>query len=73
MTWPIVKRSLAVAAVIGTLLNAINQGDVVVAGGAVDWLKMALTYLVPFCVATYGAYGACCDRARCAPGDRRAG
>ncbi len=58
-SWPIVKRSLAVAAVVGTVLNAINQGDVLLAGGAVDWLKAGLTYLVPFCVASYGAWCAC--------------
>lgn len=51
-------RSLKVAAVVGTALTAINQGDIILAGnGPVLW-KTALTYLVPFFVATYGAYGA---------------
>lgn len=56
--WPCVRRSLIVALVIGTLLNAINQGPEILSGqGAVLW-KVALTYLVPFVVASYGSYAA---------------
>jgi hypothetical protein len=50
------RRSLAVAAVVGTVLNLINQGDVLMAGGGLNYVKIALTYAVPFCVATYGAW-----------------
>jgi hypothetical protein len=49
------RRSLAAAIIVGTLLNLINQGDAPVAGKALDWLKLVLTYIVPYCVATYGA------------------
>ena len=51
------KRSLRIAAVVGTLLLAINQGDVLVARHWPDGLvwKVPLTYLVPFVVATWGA------------------
>jgi hypothetical protein len=49
------RRSLAVALIVGTLLNLINQGDVILRDRPVDWLKIALTYLVPYCVSTYGA------------------
>ena len=49
------KRSAIVAAIVGTILNAINQGDVILNGGTVDILKAALTYCVPYCVATYAA------------------
>jgi hypothetical protein len=49
------RRALWVAVVVGTVLNLINQGDAIVAGGPIDAVKMALTYLVPYCVATYGA------------------
>ena len=49
------RRSLAVAALVGTLLNLINQGDALLAGAPLDWLKIALTFAVPYCVATYGA------------------
>ena len=60
---PVARRSVLVALVVGTILNGINQGDALVAGDAVNWLKVALTYLVPFCVATYGAYAAFCNAA----------
>lgn len=53
---PLVRRNLVVAAVIGTVLNLINQGDILVAGGELGWLKLVLTYCVPFCVASYGSY-----------------
>jgi len=52
------KRSLIVAAIVGSVLNLINQGDVLVNGGAVDILKICLTFCVPYCVATYGAVSA---------------
>jgi len=49
------RRSLAAAVVVGTILNLINQGDALFGGKALDWLKLLLTYIVPYCVATYGA------------------
>jgi hypothetical protein len=49
------RRSFAAALVVGTLLNLINQGDALFAGRALDWTKLVLTYIVPYCVATYGA------------------
>ena len=49
------RRSLAAAVVVGTILNLINQGDALFAGTAPDWAKLVLTYIVPYCVATYGA------------------
>lgn len=49
------KRSFVVAAIVGTILNTINQGDVILAGGPFDFLKAGLTYCVPYCVATYAA------------------
>lgn len=58
LSWPYARRSLIVALVVGTLLNAINQGDVFVNGGLVNWFKVCLTYCVPFLVATYGAWSA---------------
>ena len=58
LRWPVLKRSLAVAVVVGTLLNLINQGDAIAVGAAPDWIKLCLTYCVPFLVATYGAYSA---------------
>ena len=54
---PMVKRSLLTAAVVGSILTAINQGNVLTAGefpSELFW-KIPLTYCVPFCVATWGA------------------
>jgi hypothetical protein len=54
---PLLKRSLGIAVVVGTVLLAINQGDVLLSSrwpGALAW-KVPLTYLVPFLVATWGA------------------
>lgn len=48
-------RAVKVALVVGTVLLAINQGDVILAGAMPNLWKAALTYLVPYCVATYGA------------------
>lgn len=49
------RRSLTVALVVGTALNLINQGDAILAMAPVNWLKVALTYCVPYAVCTYGA------------------
>jgi hypothetical protein len=49
------RRSLWVAVVVGTILNLINQGDTLLAGHPLDFAKLALTYLVPYLVSTYGA------------------
>lgn len=51
----IMRRSGVVAAIVGTILTGINQGDLIVGGAAPVWWKVALTYCVPYCVATYGA------------------
>lgn len=56
---PVLRRSLAVSIVVGTVLVAINQGDVILSGATPNIWKVVLTYIVPFCVATYGAYSAC--------------
>ena len=49
------KQALLTALVVGSLLTAINHGDTLLAGSAPPALKIALTYLVPYCVATWGA------------------
>ena len=53
----VVVGGLQVSAVVGTVLNAINQGDRLLAQrwGDVVWWKIGLTYLVPFCVSVYSA------------------
>jgi hypothetical protein len=49
------RRSLWVALVVGTILNLINQGDVLLSGQRGDFTKLTLTYVVPYLVSTYGA------------------
>ncbi len=54
---PLVGRSLVICLIVGTILTAINQGNVIVQGdfpAALAW-KVPLTYAVPYCVATTGA------------------
>lgn len=43
------------AIVVGSALNLINQGDAIFSGGAVNYMKLALTYAVPFFVSAHGA------------------
>lgn len=47
---------MRIAAIVGTILFTINQLDVVLSGRATVgvWLKVGLTYLVPFCVSNWG-------------------
>jgi len=56
--WPSVRRSLLAAVIVGTAVNAINQGPEMLAGHwPVIW-KLALSYFTPFLVVTYGSYAA---------------
>ena len=53
-----VAMAAKVALVVGTVLAAINYGDRIFLHydmHAPDWIKLAVTYCVPYCVATYGA------------------
>lgn len=54
------KRSLRVALIVGTIVVLINYLDRFIAGtvGLVDYMKILLTYCVPYCVATYAAVSA---------------
>ena len=56
---PMLRRSGVIALIVGTVLTAINQGDILLAGHwppALVW-KLPMTYAVPFIVATLGALG----------------
>lgn len=59
-TFPVLKRSIWVGVIVGTMLNLINQGDALVAAADLVVWKIVLTYFVPFCVASYGSYSALC-------------
>ena len=53
-----VMTSVRIALVVGTILALINYGDRIFISRdmrVLDWLKLTLTYCVPFCVATFGA------------------
>jgi len=63
---PVALTALKTAAVVGTVLTAINQGNVLLAGHfpATLWWKIPLTYCVPYCVATFAALRVSLVRAR---------
>ena len=48
-------ESAKVAVVVGTILTAINQGDLILRGKRPPVSKVLLTYCVPFLVSAYGA------------------
>ena len=50
------KKALYTACVVGTILTTINHGDNILVGNFPPILKIILTYCVPFCVTTWGAY-----------------
>ncbi len=49
------RHALIAGFIIGTLLTVINQGDLIWAGEMPSLIKIFLTYLVPYCVTTFGA------------------
>lgn len=63
LKWPVIRQSLIIMVVVGTLLNLINQGEAIMAWDGIDWMRACLTYLVPFFVSLFGAYSA--NRAIC--------
>ena len=48
-----ITRAAKLALVVGPILVLINQGDRMFSGTQLDWLKMALTFAVPYCVSTW--------------------
>ena len=54
----VVATSAKVALVVGSILGLINYADRIFLSydmHPLDWVKLAVTYCVPYCVATYGA------------------
>jgi hypothetical protein len=54
---PLVRNAVLTALVVGTILTAINQGNVLIDGrfpAQLAW-KIPLTYSVPYCVSTWAA------------------
>jgi hypothetical protein len=50
------RRTLVIALVVGLVLTAVNQLDVIVSGDAttLTWIKSATNFLVPFVVSNLG-------------------
>ena len=50
------RRTTRIALVVGLILTAINQGDVILSGDATaaTGIKCALNFVVPFCVSNLG-------------------
>lgn len=63
----VLRRTVRIALLVGTILSAINQGGVIVGGDAsgVTWLRVAANYVIPFCVSNAGVLSG-----TRAPGDR---
>lgn len=53
---PHLRTTVTIALIVGTVLFAINQLDVVLRGDATTavWIKAGVTFLVPFCVSNAG-------------------
>lgn len=51
------KKHLIIAVVVGTLLNSINQFDILIGFdfGKINFLKIIITFIVPFSVSIYSA------------------
>jgi hypothetical protein len=72
---PHLTQTVLTALVVGTILFAINQLNVVLAGDAttITWVQIGATYLVPFCVSNYGLLVACRYRPPTTAGDEPPG
>jgi len=60
----VIRTALRFAVVVGPILVFINHGDAIIAGtmSTTDWLKSALTMVVPYTVSTLSSISAyhCC-------------
>ncbi len=58
------RTAWKVAAAVGTVLSAVNQGSVIIDGHATlaTWVRVGVNYLVPFLVSSVGFLSACRDR-----------
>ena len=53
-----IKRSVIIALIVGSIILAVNQLDIILSGNLTPllWFKILMTPCVPFCVSLYGAY-----------------
>lgn len=56
----VLRRTVRIALLVGTLLSIVNQGGVILGGDAttVTWLRVLANYVVPFCVSNAGVLSA---------------
>jgi hypothetical protein len=56
----VLRRTVRIALLVGTILSAINQGGVILGGHAtlVLWLRVVANYLIPFGVSNAGVLSA---------------
>ena len=57
---PVWRRAAKVAILVGPILVAVNQGDVILRGGldVICIVKIGLTFLVPYFVSTFSSVAA---------------
>ena len=62
----VVGTAMRIAALVGTILVGINYFDRIADGQLVslDYLKMLMTYCVPFCVSTHASVSAILEQER---------
>ena len=50
----VIRRAIKIALIVGCLLALINHGDRIIFQDmkSVDWVKILLTFCVPYCVST---------------------
>ncbi|MBI3862435.1 MAG: nitrate/nitrite transporter NrtS [Planctomycetia bacterium] len=60
LQWPVVRRALWCAVLVGAVLITINHGNAIRLGDVTRsrLLQMGLTLLVPYCVSTYSSVSA---------------
>lgn len=58
------RRAAKIAMVVGIVIALINYGDLILSGamGGKEWIKVVVTFLVPYCVSTYSSVMAVRDR-----------
>lgn len=50
-----IKMAIFISIFVGTILTIINQGEAILGDAKINWFKVILTYIVPFCVSLYSS------------------
>jgi methyl-accepting chemotaxis protein len=56
------KTAIFISIVVGTILTLINQNEAIIGDAELNWVKVLLTYIVPFCVSLYSSHVALLDK-----------